>query len=137
MAYLDPEKQRAYQREWLVRQRAAWFAVNGPCVDCSSWDQLELDHADGSTKVGHRIWSWSRVRREAELAKCVARCRTCHIEKSKGEAHCRAQLTEDLVREIRLRASNGESLRSLARFYGRGYSTIRKVVTRKTWSHVS
>jgi hypothetical protein len=76
---------RAYDREWMKKRRDAWFAVNGPCVDCGSSENLELDHDDRSDKVSHRVWSWSEERRNVELAKCVARCRKCHRAKTTEE----------------------------------------------------
>jgi hypothetical protein len=69
--------QREYQRRWMAARRAE--ALEGAsCVDCGSVDSLELDHRDRSEKVSHRIWSWSRDRMLAELAKCDWRCVACH-----------------------------------------------------------
>lgn len=82
MPYADPERQREYQRRWKAERRAKWIRENGPCIDCGTWEKLEIDHADASTKTSHRIWSWSKVRREAELVKCVVRCDPCHQVKS-------------------------------------------------------
>ena len=42
-----------------------------------------LDKA--AIKISHRIWSWARERREAELLKCVARCKPCHKNKSRKQ----------------------------------------------------
>lgn len=89
MPYADPDKQKAYARSWIAARRATWFAENGPCVTCGSWERLELDHADPALKVHHAIWSWARERREAELAKCQALCRTCHQAKTVAENHAR------------------------------------------------
>ena len=83
MPYKDPEQQRKYQREWYARRRAAYFA-DKHCVDCGSTEQLELDHVRGK-KITHRIWSWSKKRREAELKKCEVRCRVCHKAKDDTE----------------------------------------------------
>lgn len=81
MGYTGEQKRR-YQREWMATRRAAWFKAHGPCVDCGSWDQLELDHIDPALKVTHLVWSWTLERREEELAKCVARCKQCHRERT-------------------------------------------------------
>jgi hypothetical protein len=83
--YKDPVRQRQYQTEWCRRRRRAWLAEHGPCVDCGTWDDLEVDHVDPSIKVSHRVWSWARARRDAELAKCVARCFPCHGKKTNAE----------------------------------------------------
>lgn len=85
MPYMNPEKRREYQREWIKARRAEWFASRS-CVRCGSTDRLELDHVDPSQKVDHKVWSWSAVRREVELAKCQALCHECHKVKSSAEA---------------------------------------------------
>lgn len=81
MGYADQDRQREYQRNW-VRKRREDFFLGKTCVRCGSAEQLELDHIDPATKISHYIWSWSSVRREAELLKCQVLCRTCHQVKS-------------------------------------------------------
>lgn len=115
MPYADPKKQSEYQVLWMRRRREAWFAENGPCVDCGSWEDLELDHIDASQKLDHRIWSWSDVRRSAELAKCVVRCADCHEiktnlnrERPRGAAFSHSVLTDGIVREARALYASGE-----------------------------
>lgn len=123
MPMATPAAQSAYQLEWRRKRRDAWFAENGPCVDCRSWEQLELDHIDPTLKVDHKIWSWARARREAELAKCVARCQPCHAKKSgteaaRGERHGRSTISDEVIRELRRRVAAGESQSSVARSLG-------------------
>ena len=77
MPYKDANKQRAYQRAYNARRRAEWFEGK-KCALCSSVDDLELHHPDRQQKVSHRLWSWTFTRREAELAKCIVLCRSCH-----------------------------------------------------------
>lgn len=81
MPIRDVEERRAYQRAWVRRRRAEYFA-DKCCARCGRMDHLELDHKDPSEKVSHNIWSWSRERREAELAKCQVLCEDCHQEKT-------------------------------------------------------
>jgi hypothetical protein len=76
---------RTYQAAWVQRRRAEWLAANGPCVQCGSADQLEVDHIDRGEKLSHRIWSWTPARRDAELAKCQVLCAECHREKTAAE----------------------------------------------------
>lgn len=85
MPYKDKDQQRAYQMGFMSAMRKLWFEANGPCVTCGSWDSLELDHIDPSTKKTHRIWSLSREERERELAKCQPLCAQCHKAKTIGE----------------------------------------------------
>lgn len=82
----DPAKEprRRWAREWMRKRRDEWFTANGPCVDCGTWEGLELDHNDPATKISHRIWSWSEKRRLRELAKCSIRCRPCHQLRHNG-----------------------------------------------------
>jgi 5-methylcytosine-specific restriction endonuclease McrA len=82
MPYKNRYKQQEYQRKWVSNRRATWLAENGPCIKCKSWDELEVDHINPLTKVDHRIWSWSLIRRTEELKKCQVLCRGCHLEKS-------------------------------------------------------
>jgi len=140
MPYKDPEAQRKYQREWMARRRKEWFEQNGPCVDCGSNENLELDHVDRRFKVSHRIWSWSAARREAELAKCVARCSPCHDGKTlvlgeytRGESHGNSVLTGDQVRILREARKNGESIATLAREMGVNRITANHVASGQTW----
>lgn len=80
--YADKETQRAYQNAWMQQRRQDWLNERGPCVDCGSLNNLEVDHVDPTKKVTHRVWSWSEERRLAELEKCVPRCQSCHKSKT-------------------------------------------------------
>lgn len=71
----DLAKRKALRKEWLQE--------HGPCVECNSWEDLELDHKDPSTKISHSVWSWSIERRLKELEKCQVLCRECHLNKTK------------------------------------------------------
>ncbi len=82
MPYKDPIKQREYQRKWIAKRRANWF-VNQACIGCGSKENLEIDHIDAKQKVSHNIWSWTKTRRDEELAKCQVLCEACHVLKSK------------------------------------------------------
>lgn len=87
MSYKNKEKQREYQRLWLLKQRAEWIHENGPCANCGSTEKLEVDHIDGTKKVNHRVWSWSKERRAAELKKCQVLCNSCHKQKTKNDLY--------------------------------------------------
>ncbi|KDQ65704.1 hypothetical protein DT87_00150 [Streptomyces sp. NTK 937] len=81
MPYADPERRKRYAREWAAKRRATFFEGR-TCQECGGADRLELDHVDPTLKVSHSIWSWSQVRREAEIAKCQVLCFPCHRRKS-------------------------------------------------------
>ena len=85
MAYLVWADKLANDRKWLQNRREKWFKENGPCKNCGSWENLELDHIDPAQKVSHKIWSWSDKRRLEELAKCQVLCYDCHKEKTRKD----------------------------------------------------
>lgn len=82
MPYKNKKTQNDYQNARMQRLRIAWLKDNGPCKKCGSSENLEVDHIDRTTKISHRVWSWSEQRRVAELAKCQVLCRACHINKT-------------------------------------------------------
>lgn len=131
------ERQREYQRKWRADRRAAWLAGKS-CVDCDATNNLEIDHIDPRQKVHHCVWSWSRARREAELAKCRVLCRPCHARRHRSDkTHNTVRLNEQSVREIRRISAAGRSLRHLASDYGVNHHTIWDVVHRHTWKDVA
>lgn len=141
MPYKDPATHREYMRRWMANRRFEWLSRNGPCVDCGSWTDLEVDHVDPSAKVDHKVWSWSEPRRLAELAKCVVRCQTCHLRKThaggenirNGTSNGRAKLDEASVREIR--ASTG-TVRAVAAQYGISFSQVSAIRRGKRWAYL-
>ncbi len=79
MPYKDPDAQREYVRKWVADRRASWFADKS-CDECGATENLQLHHRDPVDKIAHSIWSWSWKRIEAEVAKCVVLCESCHRE---------------------------------------------------------
>lgn len=143
MAYQDKEKQRAYQREWLAKRRLEYF-TGKVCIDCGTDQKLELDHIDPKTKVSHNIWSWTKVRRDEELKKCVPRCEECHKIKTKknkehglaysGSLSPKAILSDREVQKLReMYASGDYTYDDLAISFEIGRSTVGHIVTRKRY----
>lgn len=54
----------------------------------------------------------------------------------KGNSHSRSILTEEQVKEIKLRLLNGESNAQLGREYGVSRHTIGKIKNNKNWKHI-
>lgn len=77
MPYSNSDEQREYQRKWMAKRRSDYFKDKA-CANCKSKDRLELHHINPDLKVSHRIWSWSKDKREAELKKCIIVCNDCH-----------------------------------------------------------
>lgn len=81
MPFKDPIKRAEYSRrknrELYHTRRDAWFKKNNRCVDCGSKENLQLSFKDPSKRVTHRVFLLTKVKREAELKKLQARCKTC------------------------------------------------------------
>jgi hypothetical protein len=75
------EAQAKVHRELYAARRAAYIQVYGPCKECGSWENLEFHHRDPKTKTNYKgnLWSWSKIRRITELAKCDILCKSCHL----------------------------------------------------------
>lgn len=83
MTYKNSDKQREYQRLWIAKRRAEFFAGKRCSIWwCGSTTNLELDHIDPKSKIHHAIWSWAKERREAEISKCQILCEPCHMDKT-------------------------------------------------------
>lgn len=143
MPYKDQQRRNQRARERWAERRAAYF-TGRTCVDCGTGDDLELDHVDATVKVDHRIWAWGEERRAVELQKCVARCATCHTNKTvafaenaRGVRIGASKFTDDNVRDIRTAFVDGQTKRGLARAYGVSDKTIRLILSGETWRHVA
>jgi hypothetical protein len=120
MPMATPEAQREYQRKWILRRRADWVTENGPCAQCGSTEDLEVDHKDAATKSLplSKVWSMAYTNpvRIAELAKCQVLCGKCHKAKTKvdqaskisGTKAVNAVLTETELNIVRARLQNGD-----------------------------
>ena len=80
--YSDPERQREYLREWIRALTEGLAGGERPVPPMWLVERLEVDHIDPTTKVSHRLWSYSVARRDDELAKCQVLCHACHAEKT-------------------------------------------------------
>jgi hypothetical protein len=84
-----------YHRQYNIRRyhrlRAEYIEkLGGCCIDCGTVENLEFDHPDPRTKefsIG-RMLNVSKAKRDAEVAKCVLRCKPCHTEKSAINEEC-------------------------------------------------
>ncbi len=86
--YKTREGYNAYHREYKARHRREAVAMlGGVCAhpDCEETETLQFDHINPDKKTCHRIWSWSRARRLAEIAKCQLLCYYHHVEKHVNE----------------------------------------------------
>jgi len=68
----------------MKQRRDEWILANGPCAQCGSWDNLEVDHKNPEEKSYNPALLWSRNKefRDRELTKCQVLCKDCHLEKT-------------------------------------------------------
>lgn len=109
-----------HHRVYRARGRASRCVIPGCTSDGPfHWANISGDYND--------IWDYMQL------------CRTHHDEydrpweKRRGEDHCTAKLTEEAVREIRRRSSDGESVRSLARAFPIGTTQVSRIVRGQSW----
>lgn len=83
--YKDKERQREFQRNWIVSKRTEYFAGK-VCASCGSTKELELDHIDPTKKKYNPALLWgmsvNNPSRIEELAKCQVLCVECHKNKT-------------------------------------------------------
>lgn len=141
MPYKNKEQQKEYQRKWVQNRRQNWLNENGPCIDCGSDEELEVDHVDQTEKISHRVWSWSKERLAEELAKCVVRCHSCHQKRTRvqnslalrGEGNPRSKLT---VEEVKYIKGSSLSSRELASDFKMHLRSIEKIRSGERWKHI-
>ena len=71
------EKYNIWRRKVYKQRREEYFA-DKVCIKCGSGTFLEIHHVEKHKKISHKIWMWSKDRREKELKKCVVLCDTHH-----------------------------------------------------------
>jgi hypothetical protein len=67
------------------RREAVVEQLGGCCVECGTRVDLEIDHADSTTKtfdIAKALSGWSDARIQQELSKCVLRCKAHHRRKT-------------------------------------------------------
>ena len=146
MPYADREKQRDYQRSWMVerKRRALNYLVN-QCVYCGTTKNLEIDHVEPTSKTcpiaGLLSHKWETV--VAELDKCQVVCHDCHVRKTKtdgsvaiGEKVGTSKLSAEEVRTIRRLAKTELTQREIGAMFNVDYSTVGRIARRVDWSHL-
>ncbi len=93
MAYYG-EKRRQYQNELYKKRRTQYILENGPCANCGSNENLQIDHivarinTNKQTVKSSAIWGLSEKKRKKELKKCQILCRSCHQKKTYVDLDC-------------------------------------------------
>src|SRR5579863_7150610 len=133
----------------MKARRLTWLQENGPCANCGSWTDLEVDHKDPEQKITHRVWSWKESRRLEELAKCQVLCYNCHKEKSNKERTIfnikfqsdengpLAKLTNAEALLIRKLYTTGlYSQRRLGKHFGITHAQINYIINNKSFKNI-
>lgn len=123
MGYKDKAKQAEYMRQWAAKNRAEFFAGKS-CVECGSTTLLELDHIDPAQKTSHRIWTWSKERRAAEIAKCQVLCSECHLSKTRAERRAKVKCGTESMYKLGCRCSECREAKRVARARQRAAHTL-------------
>jgi hypothetical protein len=136
----------------VTNRRQEWLSKNGPCVDCGSWENLEVDHVDPSTKdprlrkgSGSVIFTWKAEKREKELAKCVVRCHECHMAKTikneenilRGEENNSTNYTSEKVLTAVAMMDKGLKIQEITDILGIPGSTLRGWRSGAKWNHLT
>lgn len=127
----------SHRVSWMItRNRSAvpigYFILHA----CDRRECVRPDHLWIGTAAANNRDMDEKGRRRA--ASGLSSGRYTHPEKTpRGEGHHRAKLTETQVREIRRRAGLGETKTPLAREFGVDQRSVRKIITRETWKHVT
>ena len=85
------EEYNAYFRKYMLKRyydRRTWAVtlLGGKCVDCGTTEELQFDHDDPASKkftISDRLNTAPLGVLKEELNKCLLRCRSCHLAKSK------------------------------------------------------
>lgn len=117
----------------MKKARTDWFTANGPCKQCGSITNLELDHIEPGNKVHHAVWSWTPMRRNLELQKCQVLCRSCHRKKTTSEQtpgrifQAKRKITDKQVLQAVLLRGSGWTIRSIGKKFGVSHVTINRL----------
>lgn len=123
--YVDLFRSVGKPERWFVHSLVI-LAFVGPCPDnlreCRHWNDVPSDN-----RVENLLWGT----RSQNALDAVRNGKILH-----GERSCRAKLTDDQVRNIRLLASQGVRHKVIAEQHGCGRHYVAKIVCREIWKHL-
>jgi hypothetical protein len=67
---------------------------------------------------------------------CLVRGRIDRVKRPRGEKHGNSKLNADIVRDIRARREQGETLRAIAERHNTPIANVCQIVKRRAWAHV-
>jgi hypothetical protein len=133
-----------YLKYYYKRRDILINLLGGKCFVCGSVDKLQFDHKDPKLKTRNISTSIRRHSVREEILKCQLLCKACHLKKSKAEGSLgvrgtrnhNSKLSPEIVRNIRLLLSAGESLRKIGILYKVSGATIYAIKAGLTWKEV-
>ena len=131
MAYVTVRAANEYQYKYRQERRNKWLLENGPCKHCETWEKLEIDHIDPSTKgnfPGWGFWSYKEEVRNKELKKCQVLCEACHAKKTKEER--KRPIIHGTYNAYKHRKCHCSLCREAGREYNRGYIKRKQTTVR-------
>ena len=133
-------------KDYRRRKELLLNTLGGICSKCGSNKALQFDHINPSTKCFSILEKYYHKLETVleELKKCQLLCKPCHrlktiqegSHKLIGTKNGQSKLTDQKVREIRLKHKQGTRSAVLAREYQVSKATLYSVVYNKTWIHV-
>lgn len=127
------------KKRWRVT-RLTWFLVYGSLDEtlfilhsCDNPPCFNPKHLFQGTQDDNMKDMDRKGRRKTNGRPGILRGPSPHLA---GENASQSKLTEDQVREIRLRHANGETYERIAADYGINASNASHIFHRRTWSHV-
>jgi len=133
MAHKNKQVHSNYINNYLKIRRNKFFR-DKTCVLCGSTENLELDHINPEEKITHRVWGWSKERREEELSKCQVLCYICHKKKSQlDKCNNQRHFSDEQIRYIRNSDKTGVKL---AKEFSVHKTTIYGIIKRKRYACV-
>jgi hypothetical protein len=112
-------------RHSVYVHRAVLLAFVGPCPE--GMEALHIDGNNRNNTVANLRWGTHRENMDD---------RTAHGGNLQGTRSSAAKIDDDIVREIRRRRANGETIRSIAGRLPISQCQVDRIVKRKRWAHV-
>jgi len=106
--------------------RVVWIYFNGEILD-----GFEINHING-IRACNRPDNLELVNHPENIEHSFKIGLSCH----EGEKHSQARLTENDVKEIRLRSSNGEKTINIAKDFNITSRHTEYIIKRKRWKHI-
>lgn len=146
-------KQYAAQRRQMNREFVDEVNARTVCAHCGSqpieWHNPEHVNLNRQRfRIGQMVNQPASIKAiRAEIERCTPLCRRCHMREDgrlkvfsvrgmKGSVNGRSKMTEDTVRQARIRRQQGATWSTLAKEFGVTAAAVRFAVVGLTWKHV-